>query len=162
MFAPTRATDIEDANNLILLTDSALCQKKGNEHRAHSSFLTRMPVTSSTPEGELMSRPCCWTTSNITAPCQSFRTRRFSRLWRSSRRRWPKTRRHLSQPHRRTGSFNSGKHDVYAVVNHACPRRILDLYTQSLQKLTYFCVIDNPRPVDMLPMPKDPQGSQAS
>ena len=62
--------------------------------------------------------------------------------------------------HRRTGSFNSGKHDVYAVVNHACPKWILDLYTQSLQKLTYFCVIDNPWPVDL--EPKDPRGSQAS
>ena len=45
-------TDIEDANNIILLTDSALCQKKGTEHRAHCSFLTCMPVTSSTREGE--------------------------------------------------------------------------------------------------------------
>ena len=44
-------TDIEDANNLILLTDSALCQKKGTEHRVHRSFPTHMPVTSSW-EGE--------------------------------------------------------------------------------------------------------------
>ena len=109
-----------------------------------------------------MSRPCCWTTSNITAPCQSFRTWRFSRSLRSSRRQWPRTRRRLSQPHRRTGSFNSCKHDVYAVVNHACQKQILYLYTQFLQKLTYFCVIDNPWPVDRLLEPKDPRGSQAS
>ena len=52
MFAPARATEIEDANNLILLTDSALCQQKGRVNRAHRSFLTHMPVTSSTREGE--------------------------------------------------------------------------------------------------------------
>ena len=46
-----RNTDIEDANNFILLTDSTLYQQKGTEHRAHHSFLTRMPVTSSW-EGE--------------------------------------------------------------------------------------------------------------
>ena len=45
-------TDIEDANNLILLTDSALCQQKGTEHRAHGSFLLHTPITSSTREGE--------------------------------------------------------------------------------------------------------------
>ena len=52
MFAPARATEIEDANNLILLTDSAPCQQKGTEHRAHRSVLTHTPVTSSTREGE--------------------------------------------------------------------------------------------------------------
>ena len=52
MFAPTRATDIEDANNLILLTDSALCQQKGTKHITPLSVLTYTPVTSSTREGE--------------------------------------------------------------------------------------------------------------
>ena len=41
-------------------------------------------------------------------------------------------------------------------MNHLCPKRILDLYTQSFQKLTYFCVIDNPWPVDGLTVPQDP------
>ena len=38
--------------------------------------------------------------------CQSFRTRRFSRPWRSSRRRWPRTSRRLSQLRRRCSLEN--------------------------------------------------------
>ena len=45
-------TGIEGANNLILLTDSALYQQKGTEHREHRSFLICTPITSSTREGE--------------------------------------------------------------------------------------------------------------
>ena len=47
-----RNTDIEDANNFILLTGSTLYQQKGTEHREHRSFLIYTPITSSTREGE--------------------------------------------------------------------------------------------------------------